>query len=244
MPHLNLFVDINRTITLVDSVQHKDVETSVGELAAEAYVLPSGRNYKQETLVRGGSDAEHYEAFRQLLTQLADKPQLQALEAKLRAAIASQQGPVFRSFILLLQRLRSQEIPHTVVLRSFGISTAEVIAALEAAVPGVQFTVQGKFLRGQLHVNETLVSPRRQMTRGRYQSWQDDHTHWKGGKPFPMDDLTLFLDDNAARKEIIAVPPNVRNTLLVSGHLVAVDTTEALVDEEYFWRLVTRHLTK
>ena len=253
MPHLTLFVDINRTITLVNTVQQKDNETSIAELVAEQCILADGRSYKKMITSQGGSDEENYAAYRKLLTELDSYPRpeyLRMLEAKLRGALAAQEGSVFRSFIVLLENLRAARMSHTVVLRSFGSDTSDVISAIEAAVPGVEFTVQGRFARGKLLVNDCVVSEIQQLSQAPYQSWQDDHPYWKehgesweGGKPFPIaKGVNIFLDDNAARKEIIAVRPSIRDHLIESGDVVAVDTVEALLDRSYFWQLIHHRL--
>ena len=73
--------------------------------------------------------------------------------------------------------------------------------------------------------------------------WSDDYSHWHGngeravaGKPFPVmaDTITVFFDDNAEEKEIIApvVSPHFRAD--VAERVVAVDPVLALECDDYF----------
>lgn len=73
--------------------------------------------------------------------------------------------------------------------------------------------------------------------------WSDDYSHWHSngeravaGKPFPVmsDPITVFFDDNAVEKEILApvVSPHFSDD--VAQRVVAVDPVLALECDDYF----------
>ena len=73
--------------------------------------------------------------------------------------------------------------------------------------------------------------------------WSDDYSHWHGcgeravgGKPFPAmrEPLTVFFDDNALEKEIIAPIESPDFDARCSERIVAVDPVLALEQDEYF----------
>ncbi len=74
-------------------------------------------------------------------------------------------------------------------------------------------------------------------------AWNDDYSHWHGngeravaGKPFPVmtEPITVFFDDNAEEKEILAPFPSVDFREDVAGRVVAVDPVLALERDDYF----------
>jgi hypothetical protein len=73
--------------------------------------------------------------------------------------------------------------------------------------------------------------------------WSDDYSYWHGngelaiaGKPFPVmkEPMTLFFDDNAEEKEIIAPVLPADFSCDVADRIVAVDPVLALERDDYF----------
>ena len=225
---LTIFCDINRTITLVDTVQGKDEEISICELLAESC------GYKEIVDIATPDKAERYRRYKQLPQRVALAP----LESQIRTALREQEGPIFSSLLKLLQTLHDRQIPHTFVLRSFGTDTTEIINALEGKLPFVKFTVTGQFEKGVLYCDGKPSDPMAVLQQGTYQSWRDDYSYWKasgfkwtGGKPWPLagTENSYFLDDKVGSKEIVVADPHTSYP-----NLITVDTVEALTNPDYF----------
>jgi hypothetical protein len=77
--------------------------------------------------------------------------------------------------------------------------------------------------------------------------WSDDYSYWHGngekaigGKPFPIMDhpTTVFFDDNATEKEIIAPVPSPDYAGGLRDRIVTVDPILALEHDDYFIRIL------
>lgn len=171
--------------------------------------------------------------------------------AHLQDRLSGSPGHLFPSFLKLLLQLKEQKIPFTLVLRSFGNDIPTV--KRELAAHGVIIQDIGYFKGPHLYLKGQQLSDPLQIVQsvrtGQHQAWKDDWAYWHThkhreayGKPFYLSEkqpLSLFFDDKAIEKEILHIKrldgrEMTREAALASQHLFAVDTLQAIRDENYF----------
>ncbi|WP_032112730.1 hypothetical protein [Candidatus Paracaedibacter symbiosus] len=271
MDNLVLFFDINGTILALDTAQEKNIEVTLLQELAKRYTarwhesVPEPITYAKfvrRYLLQGDEKVDlilkrqRQQKYGDFLVYLhQNHPDIyQKVHTdfdQLRNTLLKSSGHLFPSFVKLLTELQIQQIPFTLVLRSFG----EDIPAVqkELAIHRIMIKDLGHFRQG------VLCLPGRQLSQpgeilqalipGRHQAWQDDWSYWHAhqhegefGKPFylsPHQPLSLFFDDKAIEKDIIHVQrldgmKMSREEAVASGYLFAVDTLEAIRDDNYF----------
>lgn len=234
-PHLFLHFDINKTLIASDRAKHRSVEDVLKDVLAEKHL-------EGETAI--------YEATLAILRR--------------------SESPVFPSFYRLLEALNQRGISYTLYLRSFGVEVLEVSQEINRVLPGT-FSLSGEMHQGILSLeNGTAVEGplsiytelKRLGNVAVHDDWNDWASHGKSGlhgKPFYIDrddgdTLSIFFDDNICEEdgfENIISPIDVKTgqpisieVLIRSGQAVPVDTLEAILDIDYFLKLVEEAMQK
>jgi len=177
---------------------------------------------------------------------------------------------LFPSFLKLLQYLKQEKITYTLILRTFGGDIAVVKKKLQDnAVAKLEIISEGLFKASSLYIDNNVLNSSQEILQyikpDQHMAWQDDFDHWKNhqktfayGKPFPIDfdnphTLSIFFDDNAIKKQIIAIQPTssavtnqweIQQVLLNKGIILEVDTLEAILDEDYYIKHLEKVLEK
>ncbi len=173
-------------------------------------------------------------------------------------------GGIFSSFYALVRELKRIHVPCVFLLRTFGNDLQEVVDALAAHPDGIQVTRKVSFKNGQLHEGDKVISKTEEIfatflqseenfaCQDSWKEWDSDGGRARSGKPFPFDasgrwnniqNLSLFFDDNYTGGEKDIVRP-----LEISGQdrhdtfIFTVNPIEAMVDDEYYVKLVKRSL--
>jgi hypothetical protein len=195
-------------------------------------------------------------------------PAKEAVEArfdKLYQKLQCGKQLLFPSFYQLIAALNSRHMRYTIILRTFGTDLPAVLKEIEQRLGKDFICCKGSFKKGVFYTQEQPIEDL-QLLYAFFQQGnmavQDDHTWWTShdrteayGKPFPLDlenpsTLALFFDDHLADSTIIhpidihtgqslSLPP-----LIEKGYAVAVDTLQALEEDDYFLRLVNQALQK
>lgn len=220
-PHLMLHFDINKTLIASDKATHKTKEDVVKRLLIEKYG-PS-------------CDPAH---FKKVLAIL-------------------QTSAVFPSFYHLIEVLQKRGISYSIYLRSFGQDIQDVSREIGIS----QF---GELRQGVFYVEDKCFQDPsaiyQELKRLGHVAIHDDWAYWaangKGafyGKPFYIDRedtqvISLFFDDNL--DENIVSPVDVKTgepiaieELVQSGQAIRVDTLEAILDKDYYLKLVEHALS-
>ena len=180
-------------------------------------------------------------------------------KAQMMHVLAGQQLAIFPSFYKTIEWLDTfYPQKYAIYLRTFGTDLPEVVAAIH----------KNTSLRFSNHAtNLGAKTPRPKLLHaladpdGNHWALRDDYDYWKsknfqatGGKPFFVnrDDpntLYMFFDDNADDPEkpiINSISPNGKSEnaakLLNTGHIVAVNPKEAILDNDYFINKIKRLL--
>lgn len=196
------------------------------------------------------------EMFPKVLTQYnADKERMKAL-------LDTQETVIFPSFYKLIAWLNTHHKDrYSLYLRTYGTDLPKVMHLIEKTTDLV-FADLGKFEQRKLFwpLHDSYLD----FFKKTKQSYgiQDDFDYWKskgfqseGGKPFPIglnsDDVEIFFDDNAddSVKPIICPVDSegkLLNTaeLIKKGIIVAVNPKEAILDEDYFIKLVQKRIVQ
>lgn len=283
MNHLVLFFDINGTIVALDTAQEKTIEVTLLQELAKRYTarwhesVPEPITYAKfvrRYLVQGDEKTnlllkqqrqQKYAHFLAYLQQ--EHPEIHikvhADFVNLRDMLLNNSGHLFPSFIKLLSKLRTHQIPFTLVLRSFGndipavrdeLKTHHIFINEIGNFEGKVLHIHGKQLQEPQHIIKTLIP-------GQHQAWQDDWPYWhihkhtgEFGKPFYLSEqkpLSLFFDDKAVEKDIIHICRVDGKTMskekaLSEGYLVPVDTLQAIQNPNYFcqhvFAMVKKHI--
>lgn len=170
-------------------------------------------------------------------------------------AVRSVGKNVFPSFYALVKYLEDKNVSYTILLRSFGNDLQSVLQELSQTLNISEiplFKMQGNTLlvEGLPYPHTSVVKHAKKY---RFVGVQDDFFYWNThneskeyGKIFPLsnEDISLFFDDNVEEKggEKNIICPYLLTTnssipilpLIQSGHIVRVDTLEALTNTEYF----------
>lgn len=170
---------------------------------------------------------------------------------------------VFPSFFSLLQKLRSLNIPFTIIFRTFGDDLNSVREEIEGHPSGIQITHSYQFSGRELtnktgdviidqvaHIFQTILSSKEHWAiQDDWKSWNADQEKGQSGKPFFYDPsrksevLSLFFDDNITGErecDIICPCPlseeksDTTQSLIDKKLLVPVNTIDAILDNNYF----------
>lgn len=281
MDHLVLFFDVNGTIVAQDTVQEKTIEVTLLQELAKQYTarwheaIPEPITYTKfirRYLLKGDEKLDlslkrqRQQKYAEFLTYLERHhpkihEKVQADFITLLNVLLDSGGHLFPSFVKLLSELKLQQIPFTLVLRSFGDDIPAVRRELESL--DVFINDIGRFEGSVLHLHgRELIEPQeiaQTLFPGQHQAWKDDWNHWHRhkhvgafGKPFYLSEdkpLSLFFDDKAVEKDIIHVQrldkaDMSREEALSEGYLVAVDTLQAIRDHDYFCERVFKMLAR
>ncbi len=162
---------------------------------------------------------------------------------------------IFPSFFKAIVWLEAH-YPHkyAIYLRTFGQDLPEVVPAVEHAT-SLRFAGQGIFQGTRLSLveREDMLYEFFVGASVQHYAIQDDYAYWKsrgfravGGKLFPLDPthpriVSIFFDDNANDPDKPIICPIGQHDelydtleLLKTGHIVAVNPKEAILDEDYF----------
>ena len=276
-PHLMLYFDVNKTLIASDKALNKSTEATLNELLAEKYVALWDESlsaplsfyaYANAQLARSTTDAEREQWRCSLLhfnSYLRDRghPLYHEVQREYESAqVQLSRGRIFPSFYHLIQHLDRAAIPYSIILRSMGHEISDVSAEISLAC-GIGFST-GKFLKGALHLGESIILRDAQaiythLRHGQHAALNDDWHHWstngmgaQWGKPFYIDlddaqTLSLFFDDNIGEGVSwnIVAPRHAKTgellpiaPLLKSRQLVHVNTLEAILNQNYFLELV------
>lgn len=178
--------------------------------------------------------------------------------------LTQSQSCVFSSFYRLLEKLDHENRSYTLILRSFGSEVFDVAEEIHR-VSGKVFEHPGMFMGDKLLVDDQIVGDNplniyALLKRSGHRAIRDDWHYWMKGNmnsqygkmfvldPADADTLSLFFDDNISlddREQNIISPIDVASGQPVSikelaqrRQVVAVDTLEAILDENYFIHLV------
>lgn len=179
----------------------------------------------------------------------------------LRTILLKNKGHLFASFLKLLSELQIRQVPFTLVLRSFGNDIPTVQQELKNH--SVEIKDVGYFKGSALHTQQRQLQCPREIIQllqpGHHQAWRDDWDYWHKhhheafyGKPFYLSEkqpLSLFFDDKALEKDIVHIhrvdmKEMSRDEAILNKYLFAVDTLQAIRDENYFCDLVFSKIKK
>lgn len=177
---------------------------------------------------------------------------------------------VFKSFLAAIFFLEKEfKDTYNIYLRTLGRDRARIAKELEKCTQ-LSFSHSFHFPEKPLTVDEK-VKLLSELAPGVHGAWQDNYNYWKAsgfqhqaGKPFIIDinntnEIPIFFDDHVKNKRIIYVDllgfelenridPEIFQELLQPlliemGFLVEVDTTDAILKDNYFEEKIKRSLT-
>lgn len=180
---------------------------------------------------------------------------------------------VFPSFFSLLEKLRSLNIPFTLIFRTFGEDLESVEEEIKRHPSGIQITRFYQFSGGVLtnkagdvtinqvaHIFQTILSSKEHLAiQDDWKSWNTNQEKGESGKPFFYDPsrksevLSLFFDDNITgdREYDIIRPcplsgekPDTTQSLIAKKLLFPVSTIDAILDDNYFTNKVLEAMDK
>lgn len=280
-PRLILHFDINRTLIFSDAVQKQSSEEVIVNGLADrlvycwdenilepinytnyvkTHLYPNPEKTREVKLKQKETTTRFYKFLEETKHPLY--PEAKRLYDRAKVALANQKTLVFPSFYKFIDFLHGQNIPYTLVLRTFGTDIEDVAEELNDRLGSDFLTRFLKFSEGKLlsegteiDFYSTLKSSDRHIAIQDDWSWWFQHgEHYQYGKPFPVDKAdgsirSLFFDDNASfnpqyPETNIVAPINVSNheslsleEMIDQKYLFPVDSLEALCDEEYFIKL-------
>lgn len=169
---------------------------------------------------------------------------------------------VFPSFYLMLEKLRSMNIPFTIILRTFGGDLPEVVKEIEDHHSGLKISHWAKFEEINLNSEEKKTIKKAEEVFDTFLSsdghfaiqddwlkWNQDGERGRSGKPFLYDisgrrrnikNLSLFFDDNITGEEQDIVRSceitgkNVPAKSLLGQLIFPVNTKEAMLNDDYY----------
>lgn len=294
IPRLLLHFDLNGTLTLRDtSKQVHDEYMLISALAETTFSSWNGekstsfKQYVYSDLFPGDKSDQELKKQRQKVVgefvdwlREKDHPALASVEKTYRTVREKFTDPetgkmnftVFPSFYVMMDRLREDEVPFTIILRTFGRDLADVMREIEEHPSGVKFSHRAKFNGSTLAIDgERTIETAREifdlfLHSERHFAVQDDWSYWnknqergKYGKPFFYElsgasgkegNLSLFFDDNITGDEHLdIVSPcevtgeTIPTRALCDQVLFPVNTVEAMLDDNYFIDRVLKALT-
>ncbi len=178
----------------------------------------------------------------------------------IKEKIHAQKGHIFESFYKLITYLENKGLSYAIVLRTFGEDLSMIADEISLHTP-LKFEWSGCFNDGKLHLqskhgNELVVLDSNEsifnffkknshiQIRDNFKTWNDNRERAEYGKLFPFHPCdqsvkTVFFDDNALENII-----NARDVqsgdfiaihgLIENGMACAVDTLQAIEDDDYF----------
>jgi len=173
---------------------------------------------------------------------------------------------IFPSFYVLLEKLQACQISYKLILCTFGGDLNDAAGLIENTCTGVRFSHYGKFEGCQLKLNDdeklsdaASIFQLYQNSIGHiaifndWKEWNADGELGRSGKPFLFDSsashpLSLFFDDNVTGKSLDIVRPiDIAGQAASSPDLFGrcmfrVDTMEAIMDKDYYVKLVAQAL--
>lgn len=170
---------------------------------------------------------------------------------------------VFPSFFNLINWLDTHfKDRYVIYLRTFGTDLPEIMPIIEQYT-SLKFAGMGTFEGRYLDVASQYSSLAEFFyASNKHYALQDDYAHWQAagfsaiaGKLFPIntynsDILTMFFDDNANDQDKPIISPIFHNgellntqELIRSGHIVSVNTKEAILNPDYFIEKVQKMVT-
>jgi len=280
-PTLIVHCDINKTIIAEDLAGGKSLDDVLIDALAEQCIaqwdssLPamSYTLYVKEYLFPGGKhDATlkklRRQTVRQFITWLQETnhPLHAVVEGKfrlLRDKLVTSPSIIFPSFYAGIAYLKTNNIPHAIVLRTFGRDLDRIIDEIHTHVAPDFFSWRGTFKNNTLELlscdekrEVTLYTPAEiyefLKTNGNI-AIHDDWAYWNNngerssyGKLFPIDIndhdvISLFADDNGHPRDGILNPRHPHTNaeldiqeLINADYVRIVDTIEALERDDYF----------
>jgi hypothetical protein len=214
LPHLMLFVDINKTIIIESTGKGFGNEAGVAALLSTEpeYAHTWGNNQEKmtyntwvDTKLFPGTDpslkkqreSEHSNFIK--AAQEHHHPQSQKINAEFNKLVSSLKAQlsrkVFTSFLDLITYLKNNNYSFSIILRTFGKDLDGTVK--ELAQDNLTF-IRGSFQKGNLHLKNKVISDPAKMIAafkpGKHYAIQDSYDWWKqhnftaeGGKPFPVD---------------------------------------------------------
>lgn len=171
------------------------------------------------------------------------------------------------SFVKFLRHLKQRNINFRLILRTYGddVRVGSVVKEIEKVLDGGRFKFSGSYQSGVLNIKgmESINDAQEayrffRETEGHvaiqddWKIWIDDEEKSRSGKPFVFDPedkkiVSLFIDDNINPEPdseyniVNLIPINSRKgcrSEFHSSYLRKVDTIEAILDEDYFLKLI------
>lgn len=286
--HLILFIDINGTIILSDTANGKTQDSGIYQAIAEHFVdnwlenEPSAPEaWKKPMTGRELIELMHktqkpteaqYADFYFFVMQLK-RPIFQQLQTKrdeFRNKV-NEKEKIFPSLIRMINELKANEVPFTIIFRTFGKDGSAVEKELrDRGIINIQSRAKFSDSSSCVLTQEQAPAPLTTMEQmldsirpGEHQVWQDSYEFWKstqlqhvGGKPYFVSNdpnkLILFWDDNATDKEILCAriaglgpiknQAELQNKLIELGWIIPLTTWDALEHDDFFVNCVTRIL--
>ncbi len=265
MPRILLNFDLNGTLILKDTSKKVDDQYMIISALAETTFASwngkqstSFKQYVYTELLPGDKSNPHLKLERQKTIgkfvewlKKNQHPALESVEKTYRTIIDkftdSKTGEInfmiFPSFYVMINQLRLNKIPFTIILRTFGSDLPEVMEEIEKHPDGVKFSYQVKFDGPRLIVNGMRPVEKADeifdliLNSEKHFAIQDDWKYWNQhkeqalyGKPFLYDlsgtrakNLSLFFDDNITGDEHL----DIIHPCEISGHNIV---TQALCD--------------
>jgi len=156
---------------------------------------------------------------------------------------------IFPSLFRLLDQLDMEKVPYRIMFRTFGSDIVDITTEIKRQRPGVEFA------HIEFKEPNCDAMKQRQIFSSNYldEQWvtvQENYEHWdahgrnaKSGKQLCLNPnpriFDIFLDDCVSRKDLIHVVDSDGVTMekidaIARGHLVDVDTLDAMYDDDYF----------
>ncbi len=285
MPRLLLNFDLNGTLILKDtSKQVNDEYMLISALAETTFASWNGKqsmSFKQyiytEILPGDKSNPQLKQERQKVIGKFVEwlkklnHPALESVETTYRTIKEKFTDPetgkinftIFPSFYVMMNRLRENNIPFTIILRTFGGDLAEVMKEIEEHPCGVEFSHQAKFngskliIDGKRTVEKTTEIFDLILNSEKHFAIQDDWFYWNQnqeqgqyGKPFLYDlsgisgrvrNLSLFFDDNITGDERLDIVnpceitgQKIPTKVLCDRFIFPVNTMDAMLDDNYF----------
>lgn len=281
-PKVILHKDINKTIIAEDPAGDKTIDDVLIHSLAEQYfdrwdeaiinpisyteyikqyVLPGKKGDQNLKKLRNQRISGFIEFLRS--TQHSYYYEVNERYLKLRTKILSSKSVIFKSFYREIEFLEDNNIPYSIVLRTFGKDLDRIIDEIHRHIRSDFFSWRGIFKNGVLELSSLLTNEH--ITLSTVQeiydflkdhgnvALQDDWKIWNQhgecqqfGKLFPVDCddrgvITYFSDDNGHPNDGILNPRHpITNAvlhvdeLIKSKHICVADMLKAIEDDEYY----------
>lgn len=178
-----------------------------------------------------------------------DEEVLNVINQKLDAREENAAVYIFPSFFRLIDELDSAQIRYKVMFRTFGSDIPDIMVEIKKKRPGIEFAhIEFKkencnaTIQRQIFATESLDN-QWVTVQENYEYWDTQGRNAESGKQLCLNQdpriFNIFFDDCILRKDLIHVidPYGVtmeKKDAIARGHLVNVDTLEALYDDDYF----------